>query len=60
MSLDWDISFDYRNNGVHYRSIVVGMQVPPHEMEKWQAFLDTLRLSYWDENKNLACKLFLG
>lgn len=61
MSPDWNISlFHYRNNGADYGRIVVGMQVPPHEMEEWQAFLDTLRLSYWDESQNPAYKLFLG
>ena len=51
MCPDWNISlFHYRNNGSDYGRIVVGMQVPPHEMEEWQAFLDTLKLSYWDES----------
>ena len=61
MSPDWNISlFHYRNNGADYGRIVVGMQVPPHEMEDWQAFLDALGYRYWDENKNPAYKLFLG
>jgi threonine dehydratase len=47
MSPDWNISlFHYRNNGADYGRIVVGMQVPPHEMEQWQAFLDTLGYRY--------------
>ncbi|BAZ30315.1 threonine dehydratase [Cylindrospermum sp. NIES-4074] len=61
MCPDWNISlFHYRNNGSDYGRIVVGLQVPPHEMEEWQAFLDTLGYRYWDENKNPAYKLFLG
>ncbi|MFP5274658.1 threonine ammonia-lyase, biosynthetic [Coleofasciculus sp.] len=61
MSPNWNISlFHYRNNGADYGRIVVGMQVPPHEMEEWQAFLDTLGYRYWDENQNPAYKLFLG
>jgi len=61
MSLDWNISlFHYRNNGADYGRIVVGMQVPPHEMEDWQAFVDTLGYRYWDESHNPAYKLFLG
>ncbi|MDM9584909.1 threonine ammonia-lyase, biosynthetic [Nostoc sp. GT001] len=61
MSPDWNISlFHYRNNGADYGRIVVGIQVPPHEMEDWQAFLDRLGYRYWDENKNPAYKLFLG
>ena len=61
MSPDWNISlFHYRNNGADYGRIVVGMQVPPHEMEEWQSFLDTLGYRYWDESQNPAYKLFLG
>ncbi|MBW4551714.1 MAG: threonine ammonia-lyase, biosynthetic [Aphanocapsa sp. GSE-SYN-MK-11-07L] len=61
MSPDWNISlFHYRNHGADYGRIVVGMQVPPHEMAEWQAFLDTLGYRYWDESQNPAYKLFLG
>ncbi|MBP5974715.1 threonine ammonia-lyase, biosynthetic [Brasilonema sp. CT11] len=61
MSPDWNISlFHYRNNGADYGKIVVGMQVPPHEMHQWQAFVDTLGYRYWDERQNPAYKLFLG
>jgi threonine dehydratase len=61
MSPDWNISlFHYRNNGADYGRIVVGMQVPPHEMGEWQAFLDTLGYQYWDESQNPAYKLFLS
>ncbi|MBD2097411.1 threonine ammonia-lyase, biosynthetic [Trichocoleus sp. FACHB-591] len=61
MSPNWNISmFHYRNNGADYGRIVVGMQVPPEEMQEWQAFLDTLGYRYWDESQNPAYKLFLG
>ncbi|EAW33447.1 threonine ammonia-lyase, biosynthetic [Lyngbya sp. PCC 8106] len=61
ISPNWNISlFHYRNNGSDYGRIVVGMQVPPQEMEQWQAFLDTLGYRYWDENQNPAYQLFLG
>ena len=61
MSPNWNISLvPYRNNGADYGRIVVGVQVPPTEMEKWQAFLDTLGYRYWDESQNPAYKLFLG
>jgi threonine dehydratase len=49
-----------KGNGQITGEYVMGMQVPPHEMAQWQAFLDTLRLSYWGENKNPTYKLFLG
>jgi threonine dehydratase len=61
MSPNWNISlFHYRNNGADYGRILVGMQVPPEEMDEWQAFLDTLGYRYWDENDNPAYRLFLG
>jgi threonine dehydratase len=61
ISPNWNISlFHYRNNGADYGRIVVGMQVPPQEMEEWQAFLQTLGYRYWDESQNPAYKLFLG
>jgi threonine dehydratase len=61
MSPDWNISvFHYRNNGADYGRIVVGIQVPPKEMEQWQAFLDTLGYHYWDESNNPAYQLFLS
>jgi threonine dehydratase len=61
MSPDWNISlFHYRNHGSDSGRILVGMQVPPHEMAEWQAFLDGLGYQYWDENQNPAYKLFLG
>lgn len=61
MSPDWNISlFHYRNNGSDFGRIVVGMQVPPHEMQEWQSFLENLGYRYWDESGNPAYKLFLG
>ncbi|WP_017305017.1 threonine ammonia-lyase, biosynthetic [Spirulina subsalsa] len=61
MSPDWNISlFHYRNNGSDYGRILVGMQVPPHEMTQWRAFLETLGYRYWDENDNPAYHLFLA
>ncbi len=61
MSPDWNISlFHYRNHGADYGRIVVGMQVPPHEMAEWQAFLNGLGYIYWNETDNAAYRLFLG
>lgn len=60
MSPNWNISlFHYRNQGADYGRVVVGMQVPPLEMDQWQAFLDTLGYRYWDESQNPAYQLFL-
>jgi threonine dehydratase len=61
MSPNWNISlFHYRNHGADYGRIAVGIQVPPHEVDEWQAFLETLVYPYWDESVNPAYKLFLG
>lgn len=61
MSPNWNISlFHYRNNGSDYGRILMGIQVPPEEMEEWELFLATLDYRYWDENQNLAYQLFLG
>ena len=61
MSPNWNISlFHYRNHGADYGRIVIGMQVPPHEMDEWRSFLDTLGYRYWDESQNPAYRLFLG
>ncbi|MEB3225743.1 MAG: threonine ammonia-lyase, biosynthetic [Synechococcus sp.] len=61
MSPHWNISgFHYRNNGADYGRIAIAVQVPPAEMDEWQAFLDQLGYRYWDENQNPAYKLFLG
>ena len=60
MSPAWNISlFHYRNHGADYGRIVVGMQVPPEEMDQWETFLDSLGYRYWDESDNPAYKLFL-
>ena len=61
MSPNWNISlFHYRNNGSDYGRIVIGIQVPPEDMDEWQAFLETLGYRYWEENDNPAYQLFLG
>ncbi|MBE7382739.1 MAG: threonine ammonia-lyase, biosynthetic [Leptolyngbya sp. SIO1E4] len=60
MSPNWNISlFHYRNNGADYGRIVIGVQVPPAEMNDWQAFLETVGYRHWDESNNPAYHLFL-
>jgi threonine dehydratase len=61
MRSDWNISlFHYRNHGADYGRVLVGMQVPPHEMAEFRRFLAKLGYVYWDESRNPAYKLFLG
>ncbi len=60
MGQHWNISlFHYRNHGAAYGRVLVGMQVPPDEMEKLQCFLAELNYPYWDETNNPAYALFL-
>lgn len=58
---NWNISiFHYRNHGADVGRIVVGVQVPPEEMEAWHEFLMALPYRHWQETDNPAYRLFLG
>src|SRR5436309_2207869 len=61
MRTDWNISlFHYRNQGSDYGRVLVGMQVPRHEMREFRRFLAELGYPYVDESSNPAYRLFLG
>jgi threonine dehydratase len=61
MRHDWNISlFHYRNHGADYGRVLVGMQVPPEEMDEFRAFLSRVSYEYRDETTNPAYALFLG
>ena len=61
MNYGWNISlFHYRNHGADYGRVLVGMQVPPRDQKKFQAFLDKVGYPYCDETRNPAYRLFLG
>jgi threonine dehydratase len=61
MSSGWNISlFHYRNHGTDYGRVLVGIQVPPQEKPAFQAFLEKLGYTWWDESDNPAYKLFLA
>ena len=61
MSAGWNISlFHYRNHGADYGRVLVGMQVPPQEMDSFRSFLKGLRYRSWEETANPAYLLFLG
>jgi threonine dehydratase len=61
MNAGWNISlFHYRNHGADYGRVLVGMQVPDAEMGKFQAFLEKLGYSHWNETDNPAYRLFLA
>ncbi|MCX7960929.1 MAG: threonine ammonia-lyase, biosynthetic [Burkholderiales bacterium] len=60
MNPSWNISlFHYRNHGADYGSVLVGMQVPRHEMGDFRRFLARLGYPYADETRNPAYRLFL-
>jgi threonine dehydratase len=61
MSAGWNISlFHYRNHGADTGRVLVGMQVPPADMEEFRAFLQKLGYRCWNESENPAYRLFLG
>jgi threonine dehydratase len=61
MSHGWNISlFHYRNHGADYGRVLVGMQVPPRDKKKFQAFLARVGYPYYDETRNPAYRLFLA
>ena len=58
---DWNISlFHYRNQGADYGRILVGLQVPQEDSEKFGAFLQNLCYAYVEETDNPAYQQFLG
>jgi len=61
MSHSWNISlFHYRNHGTDYGRVLIGMQVPASDRQRFQAFLDELGYPYVEETGNPAYRLFLG
>ncbi|MCP5267568.1 MAG: threonine ammonia-lyase, biosynthetic [Zoogloeaceae bacterium] len=61
MSAGWNITlFHYRNHGADYGRVLVGMQVPPEDGDKFSQFLEDVGYRYWNESSNPAYKLFLG
>ena len=60
MGARWNISlFHYRNHGSDYGRVLVGIQVPPGDRRRFQAFLDGLGYPYQEETENPAYRLFL-
>ena len=61
MSAGWNISlFHYRNHGADFGRVLVGIQVPPDDMNAFKAFLQNLGYAHWDESTHPAYRLFLG
>ncbi|QBE63326.1 threonine ammonia-lyase, biosynthetic [Pseudoduganella lutea] len=60
MAPNWNISLcHYRSQGGDVGRILVGLQVPPEEMDEFAKFLATLGYRYWDETQNPVYKMFL-
>lgn len=56
----WNISlFHYRNHGSDFGRVLVGMQVPRNERDKFNQFLEDLGYEYWNETENPAYQSFL-
>lgn len=61
MAKGWNISlFHYRNHGAAYGRVLVGMQVPGDDKQRFRTFLDELGYTYFEEQDNPAYSLFLG
>ena len=61
MAETWNISlFHYRNHGMDYGRVLVGMQVPKDDHPAFRQFLDEMGYPYHDETGNPAYRLFLS
>ena len=57
---NWNISlFHYRNHGAAYGRVLVGIQVPPDEVEQLHARFNEAGYRWEDENANPAYGIFL-
>lgn len=60
MSDDWNISlFHYRNHGSDYARVLVGIQVPQKDNERFALFLSRVGYVYSEESEHPAYQLFL-
>jgi threonine dehydratase len=61
MKSDWNISlFHYRNYGSEYGRVLMGIQVPEQDGDRFQEFLDETGYSYAIEANNPAYEMFVG
>jgi threonine dehydratase len=61
MKIGWNISlFHYRNYGSEYGRILMGIQVPPEDDERFTRFLEQIGYSYHAEDDNPAFEMFVG
>ena len=61
MESDWNISlFHYRNYGSEYGRVLMGIQVPDEDADRFTAFLHATGYHYTIEADNPAYNMFLG
>ena len=61
MKSDWNISlFHYRNYGSEYGRVLMGIQVPEQDGDRFQEFLEETGYSYAIEEDNPAYEMFVG
>ncbi len=57
----WNISlFHYRNHGMDYGRVLVGMQVPAGDHTTFSEFLEQMGYPHWEETDNPAYQQFLS
>jgi threonine dehydratase len=60
MGANWNISlFHYRMQGGDFGRVLIGLEIPPAELQKFQDFLSSLGYRYTAETENPAYRLFL-
>ncbi len=58
---EWNITlFHYRNHGADFGRVLVGLQVPATDRERFDQRLSSLGYAYEDETGNPAYRMFLG
>jgi threonine dehydratase len=61
MKSGWNISlFHYRNYGSEYGRVLMGIQVPEQDGDRFTAFLDETGYGYTCEAGNPAYEMFVG
>ncbi|MFC1797099.1 threonine ammonia-lyase, biosynthetic, partial [Pseudomonadota bacterium] len=61
MKIGWNISlFHYRNYGSEYGRVLLGIQVPTQDDERFQDFLDSTGYACHAEEDNPAYNMFVG
>lgn len=58
---EWNISmFHYRNHGAAYGRVLLGIQVPPRDLKRFEQFMRQIGYRLWDESDNVAYLSFLA